>query len=150
MPAPGTLVGRRSNRHRVCPPLLALPACPAGIDEQGFRARAEGPLLEAVTQRVLSQPPFTFVQEMAMVPAGTALRSLPAASRRALRAAQAQPAAAAAAGLRRRRALQQEGEASSSGGGSGGGLIPRWLEVIIIAGGTDPIQMYYTSQQELT
>jgi hypothetical protein len=151
---------------------LARPSPPpskqAGIDEEGFRARLEQPLVDAVTQRVLSQPPFTFVSQLATVPAGAAFRSLllpaaDAAPRRRLQAAvsaaataaeaaaAAAAAAAASAGaghgsVRLGRSLRQEGDASLAEGS----LIPRWLQVVVVAGGTTPLQMYYAGVEKLT
>jgi hypothetical protein len=110
--------------HRLC--------SVAGIDTFGFWDSLEPKLLGAVVQAVRSQLAFTFVTMAVVVPAGAALRSSP--TRRRLLAARGRPSSIA----------------SRPAGGRSLQQIPRWLEVIVVAGGTDPSAMYWRAVQGLT
>ena len=93
---------------------------------------------------LVSAPESTFIASVAEVPAGT--MTSPASLLRALPAA--------------RRALRQAaGGAGPEGSGApspGPALAPApgpsrrtWLEVIMVAGGNDPLPMYYTGKSSL-
>lgn len=94
---------------------------------------------------LVSSPESTFVASVAEVPAGTMtgptsqLRSLPA-TRRALRQA---PAGGTATGA------GSEGSGAASPAPAPAPSRRTWLEVIMVAGGNDPLQMYYTGQSSL-
>lgn len=117
-----------------------------------------GPLRLRILHDVVSAPESTFIASVADVPAGTVtgptalMRVLPA-TRRVLRQAASGPRAEGKAGASAGPALvavpapAPVPKAAASGAPS---KQATWLEVIMIAGGNDPLQMYYTAQSSLT
>ena len=124
------------------------------------------PLRLLVLHDIVSAPETTFIASVAQVPAGTVtgpvalMRELPA-TRRALRQAPSGPrpqgAATAAAGAAGAAGVAgavpapaQRTPPALAPAAVPGGKRGTWLEVIMIAGGNDPLQMYYTAQSTLT
>ena len=117
-----------------------------------------GPLRLRILHDVVSTPESTFIASVADVPAGTVtgptalMRVLPAA-RRALRQAASGPRAEGNAGASATKAAAAVPAPSAAPQAAASGATSKratWLEVIMIAGGNDPLQMYYTAQSSLT
>ena len=107
--------------------------------------QAAAPLQQAVARLLGSSPEDTFIASVAPVPAGSA-----AVAQRSLLASAARP----------RRALRQdaakagpalpEAAAAAPGPLQPGGVPGEWLEVVMVAGGSDPLRMYGAAQASLT
>lgn len=110
----------------------------AGIDEELFRSDLEPQLDLAMIWMLDSVPEDTFVASVEAVPPlqGPPLQGQPAAAQAAGAAATLRSAAPAL-----RRALRQ-----AAGGAAVGGAV---LKVVMVAGGSDPLQMYSLAKQKL-
>lgn len=115
------------------------------------------PLRLLVLHDIASAPEATFIASVAQVPAGTVtgpvalMRELPA-TRRALRQAPSgpRPQGAATGTAGSVPAPVQRTPMALAPAAVPGGKRGTWLEVIMIAGGNAPLQMYYTAQSTLT
>ena len=122
---------------------------------------ASEPLRLSITRLFVSQPGSTFIASTAVVPAGISLSSTAgpgemAAARSTVWGRRLQgmllaaaggtgaggnPAGRAPAARGSRRALLAPQTAANAEG--------TWLQVVVVAGGTDPIQMYNSSEEKL-